>query len=439
MYDYQETQKRLGKRDYFPNSGTVAYFDPQSQTIHLNGFKKGDFVAALQKQQPTADFRNMFGTMMHEATHWADLIGTLWGRTHLRCLYDCYRLLPRVNDPGVETDLHRFIDLHDHERRMMHSRYFRTVHPNPKPHDHKTPWRLQFTAGREFDPAGKPDENRPIVFTRFLDNKTSDQIARQPIVAGALLEINAVWSEMRTNLELMGALDKDEFAVEQRLYGQQILRFMYNPDLTLYTAPAHLLAHYCRISDVLLAYELSSALAHIVLNLTPESFEALSPPESMSDWAELFAGFKKTRDCGFAFKVIASVTGRWEEGMNKQEWLDTALNRAGLPESQEILRQAILKMEEYSPGNLNTSVNIAENYLLEVGKKIFATRSLGDTAITHRRIIAEGLPIVPMFDPEGDLIAVSKTFDLAKFSPEDMHALSASLVTQAKRFREACR
>lgn len=176
-----------------------------------------------------------------------------------------------------------------------------------------------------------------------------------------------------------------------------------------------------------------------MLNLTPENFDALSPPETMSDWAGLFAGFNKTRDCGFAFKVIASVTNGWEEGMNKREWLDIALKRAGLPESQEILRQAILKMEEYSPGNLNTSVNISENYLLEVGKKIFGTRSLGDTAITHRRSIAEDLPIVPMFDPEGDLIAVSKTFDLAKFSPEDMHALSASLVTQMKRFREACR
>lgn len=438
MYNYREIEAKLGKRDYFPNADTVAYFDPQSQTIHLNDISKAAFIDALTKQSVPA-LRSMLGTMMHEATHWADLIGTLWGRKYICSLYECYRLLPRTNAPGSEFEFHRFVDLHDQERRMMHSRYFRTVHPNPAPHNHRTTWGLTFSAGREFDPSGRPDEGRPIVFAKFLDRTTQEQIARQPIVAGALLEINAMWSEMRTNFELIATLPDDERAMERAMHSQQILGSMYNPNMTLYTAPAHLLAFYAKITDIALGYQLSSDIAHVVLNLSSRHFEALTPPDLMSQWKELFAGFKKSHDCGFAFKVIASLGDQWAEGMSRKSWLNDALHRAGLPSAQQIIDEAAYEMASYSPGELDDPVNAAEGYLLDIGRNVLRIRSSGDTSLTPQRIESEKLPIVPMFDTNGELISMGERFDTSKFPPEDLHALSANLATWRRNFMSACR
>ena len=427
-----------GKRDFFPNADTVAYFDPQSQTIHLNQVSKAAYAEALLKQNASA-LRPMLGTMMHEATHWADLVGTLWGRKYLRCLYECFRLLPRTGTPGSEIEFYRFIDLHDQERRMMHSRYFRTVHPNPAPHDHRTTWGLMFSVGQEFDQSGHPNESRHIVFAKFLDRSTSPQIARQPIVAGALLEINAMWSEMRTNFEIISALPKDERAMEGAMHSRHLLGCMYDPNLTLYTAPAHLLAFYAKVSDVSLAYHLSSEIAHIVLNLGPRHFEPLMPPELMSPWKGSFAGFKASHDCGFAFKVIASVGDQWQDGMDRMVWLNDALRRAGLPPAREILDEAASEMESYTPPAPDDPVNAAEAYLLDIGRDILRSRSNGDTALTPQRIASEGLPVVPMFDTNGDLISIGKAFDTFKFSPEEVHALSANLATWRRNFMGACR
>ncbi len=57
--------------------------------------------------------------MLHEITHWADLVGTLWGREYLRAVYAALRLLPTISIPGRENEFHRFMDLHDLTRRIV--------------------------------------------------------------------------------------------------------------------------------------------------------------------------------------------------------------------------------------------------------------------------------------------------------------------------------
>jgi hypothetical protein len=77
---------------------------------------------------------------------------------------------------------------------------------------------------------------------------------------GALLETLAMWSEMKTGLETIALLKPDEQIVETGLWTRQMMKYMYNPALTEYTAPAHILSVQCGIGEVLSAYHHAALL-----------------------------------------------------------------------------------------------------------------------------------------------------------------------------------
>jgi hypothetical protein len=438
MYNYRNVEGSLGKRDYFPNTSTEAYFDPQSQTIHLNRISGNDFSDAIAHRHFSM-LRTYLSAMLHEITHWADLVGTLWGREYLRTVYDALRLLPETKTPGREQDFYKFIDLHDRNRRLMLSDYYRTVHPDPKAHDHIHPWGIQFSAGREFNAQGYLDDTRPILFTLFLDNPSGERIARQPIVAGALLEVNAVWSEIETSLEVISAMPVPERDLERRIFRNERLRSLYQPDLTLYTAPTHLLAQYTSTTDVIMAYELASKVSHVVLNLSEADFERITPPVMMTPWNGLFDAFRKSRDRGFAYAVICACSSKWIDGRVIDEWLDEALATAGLGSAASIIATAHSQMKGDVVANETGLLGIAERYLLSLGERVLDIRS-ANAALTPTRIENEQVPTPPMFDSNGDILSLApKLFDTGRFQVQELHQAAAELHTWTLNLNSACR
>ena len=75
-----------GRLGSFPNVAMVAYFDPQSQTIQLNDVDSRTFLDAVRREDLIA-LREDAGTIFHEVTHWADTVGTVWGRSYLATVY----------------------------------------------------------------------------------------------------------------------------------------------------------------------------------------------------------------------------------------------------------------------------------------------------------------------------------------------------------------
>ena len=278
------------------------------------------------------------------------------------------------------------------------------------------------------------------MFVRFLDNPSGELVARQPIVVGALLEVNAMWSEMSAAMEIIGAMSEPERTIEQSLYDEEIRSYIYNPSLTLYTAPAHLLAYFAQITEVGTAYRLASAVAHIALNLSPDDFDKLILPQSMQPWAVLFDGVKRSQDRGFAFAIICAAAPPWREEQTVTEWLDRALNEAGLGASATILLTALTSARSTSVGDDKTLLGRAERYLLSLGERILEIRSAGDTALTPNRVLREQLVLPPAFDSDGNLITIAGgVFDIEQFSPEQMHGMAAQLHTSSQNFISACR
>jgi hypothetical protein len=437
---YEEIVSDLGNRNFFPNSSAVAYFSPNSQTIHLNRISRAD-IAERHDTAAYAQARSEIATIFHEITHWADIVSTVWGRNHLLKIYDAFSLLRNVDTPGSEYEFWKFADLHDDQRRLMLPNYYRTVHPGGQKHDVRKTWGIQFSAGREFDPSGRLDDSRPILFVKFLDRDTGQQIIRQPLTVGSLLEANAVWSEIRAGYEVLGTLVDGVRQVEQRIMDQELLSYLYAEELTLYTAPAHLLAHYTGITNVVLAYHLSSVVSHLTLNLLGTHYEMLQLPESMEIWAPLRDSFVARKNPGFAFAVICACSKRWADGVSLDQWLNSALQNAGLPTSVEILDAAGEELFRHAPAEGKDTFKDTLTYLLEIGISVFDVRRLNDDpSLTLGKALHWELPTPPLFDADGEAcITAGSTFDLARFDPVQMHEAEWELDKWTRNFLSSCR
>ncbi|MGI3901375.1 MAG: hypothetical protein ACRYGP_07955 [Janthinobacterium lividum] len=423
----------------FPNATTIAYFDPQSQAIQLNEISFKAFLDAVAREDLVA-LRENVGTIFHEVTHWADTVGTVWGQSYLSAVYRGLKLLERKDVPGAENDYHQFVTLHDLTRRIQLSDYYRVVHAGANPHDVNHRWIIQFSAGREFDTHGRIDNERPILFTRFLDHDSQEQIIRQPMAIGALLEINAVWSEIVSNREILSAMSADDRLIEEAIHRRERLSTLYSEEMTIYTAPVHMLAHYARITDVTTAYEFASAVSHLVLNLSVTDFASLRLPPTMRAWAALFPAFKRSANRGFAFGVICAHSRHWTLGTDVREWLDDALARAGLRPAHKIHQSAQCVMERRRATSGTGLLDEAERYLGEIGATVFRARSAGDTSYILRRSQDEDLPVPPLIDMNGDLLSIRPDlFDVERFPLEEIGRRAASLHTWTMNLLSSCR
>src|SRR5690606_27997231 len=109
-------------------------------------------------------------TIFHEVTHWADVVGTVWGRSFLEQVYEAYGVAEKINADGQEQFFWKLAALHDEQRRLMLPDYYRLARPDGRPHSTAMPWGISFSSGQEFDPLGRIDTTRPILFVRFSDN-----------------------------------------------------------------------------------------------------------------------------------------------------------------------------------------------------------------------------------------------------------------------------
>lgn len=430
-------EKRRDNR--FPNVVKVAHFSPRAQLVTLDAYAKGDLPKAmLANDHDRAS--EILATISHELTHWADVVGTVWGRGHMQRIYEAYRLATNRNRPGSEADFPRLIELYDEERRLSFPTYYQVVEENQTPHGHNHPWIIGFSAGQEIDPHGRLDPARPILFVRFFDHDTKRLLIRQPITVGALLETIAVASEyMEIYTYIEAKIPNDQKVVTRETTRRAFLSRLYTPELTLYSAPAHLFAHYARVRDAAAAYEHAARIAHLCLNLTDAHFYGLLLPEEMAPWAKLFPAFKQQRDRGFAFAVICSNLQPWDDGRDAREWLDAALLASGLPDAATIMAEAIAVMSSDMQGRKDFPFDMTEDYMLELGIDVAKSRAGSPLFGPSYSLNALGL-VPPSVDGEGELIEwPGSKFDFSRFDPEQMVTLDFSLEGYIRNLLKGCR
>jgi hypothetical protein len=154
-------------RSFYPNIETIAYFRPNSLTIHFERLTRAAY-SAIRQGQMTSDDRAIVQTVSHELTHWSDQVSSVWGQEYLVKLFEAHAAA-RANR---EEWFYKVVELFDDERRILFPLYYHTVDRNSRQHDARTPWRIEFSAGHEFAPDGHINSVHPIFFVKFGDSGT---------------------------------------------------------------------------------------------------------------------------------------------------------------------------------------------------------------------------------------------------------------------------
>ena len=423
----------------FPTFRTVAEMRPHSQTVHLEEIS----AAAFHRKLNIGDFIGLAGDLeviLHELTHWFDLVGTVWGQEYLDMIYAAYDVLLR---PSEDTNnFWRLIELFDEDRRILLPRYYHTVAERSTRHSIRRPWQIRVSAGLEFTPDGHLNTDRPIFFVIFGDHDTAVRQARQPLTAGSLLETCAVWSEMATFIETVAQLPPDVRAVETSLWSGRKTELLYELAYTQYVAPAHLLSVQVGTGDPVLTYERASALARVCLNLTTTHFNALRHPAEF-DWFDQRRrdAFVANQDRGYAFAAIVYQAPRYEPAVDTEAWLSLALQESGLPDVDALRRDALAHLD-VPPASADQDPQIRgmRDNIWRIGRDISVISGCGRmNGFTYGRILENQIPTPRMFDADLGYLIFPTVIDIGDHNPEFLFDAQHRLREATQKLLIGCR
>jgi hypothetical protein len=264
---------------------------------------------------------------------------------------------------------------------------------------------MQLTMGARISPDGRPDESDPILFVRFHEG--ARDIARQPVSVGSLLELRAVQAEVLAFAELTPLRPPEERRVEEVIFQRENLKLFYHPELTTYSAAAHLLSRKLPgNTDTGLVLTLGAEIAHLCLNVLPTHIAQLLPPADLKDEGDRrVRGFKQRADRGYLFACLSHLLVSSHAADPNATHTTAALKAAGLPDEVAVFEDAQRFIESRRPGNLQ-NVDL---------RRIRAKLQAGGLAVLgHRRNTAgkvavadwENLPGPPMMDFDAEAFTV---------------------------------
>lgn len=356
MNFFKSFKKNSAKWNCFSAADTLGSFDFMTLMVTLDSLeihhyeKLGDLLqrfdykdGLLNRRLNTDLYKSLsqvYGLAYHEYTHFIDCTCTVWGIEFLNILnaayltnHDLYRT--------EESEFYKAKKLVDLLKSIKLPNYYTSLECDVS--DVK-PWKQYLTIGRKFDSKGFVSDE-PIPFISFL-NSNNERIVRSPISLIALLEISATAQEFLYKIFLIHALSEDARIVEKHLVERDMLKFMYNPNLTEYTACAHLVANALGYSDILQSYTFCERISTLVLNLTEDHFDKIKLSalairqlelNTDRDFEKSMYDALKNRDRGFVFLLICLMIKKSKQSGDVELMLRKALSEFGLDYFQVII------------------------------------------------------------------------------------------------------
>lgn len=322
-------------RKLFPNTSTVAYYNPFGQHIVLNSIEENQYLNAI-KDPFNLDNHSILKTVSHELRHWKDHHSTLWG---IRSLIDIYNAINArlLNDP---KNFHYITKYIKNAKKSDLTEYYHTV---LEPFDVKANglfWKWKLSVGSRFDPDGKINENKPIPFVRFLNPLNDNILSRTPLSNSSLLETNAIAEEIKVTLSIYRELDEDQLLVETKLTDAEYLKWLYNNELTLYSAIAHLASSITEEKDIISTFNTSSQISNLLLNLPENQYKNIPINEYLNEFGNKNELLKSQNDNGFSFlNLILNYKDKF--GNTEEYEFEKLLEASNLPKKKDIEKQII--------------------------------------------------------------------------------------------------
>lgn len=419
-------------------------FDFGTTLISLDSLDAKD-LSHLAKKNPEdeqltdealCDLRKVLPLAIHEYTHFVDATSTVWGIDHLakmRLAYECdYRR------GGNETSFFRAKEFSDHLNRIKYPNYYTVVNEV----DDWQPWLANISIGKLFGSDGKlTDES--ILFIRFSNHK-GQLIARSPISPVSILEASAVAQEIHSEAAILSMHGEDFQVIESVDFSKRILSFLYNKELTEYSACVHMLANQQQCTEVGQAFRLVSLVTRIVLNSTKEVFDKVLATNEIATIVDLpqdsrlLEGIKnglKHRNVGILYFLIVSALpeNSYKSKESAEAGVNTATSRLGL-DLEFITTSAsehIKRAEKHiSNSDIRSIVKIAS-----AAKNNFQTIHLSSVEIPFDRL---GIPKVMLGDLSEKFIFPTENNELSNFDIEECFNELSSGESWTKRFSEGC-
>lgn len=436
----------------FPNLEAIGSYDDFSQTVIVDYLDKEKFFQLLQVlksyaaqdkatqkttlQENYESLTKFYSTCIHEFTHWLDHTSTLWGQKQLVLIYNAINAWTNQK----EYDFWRIVLANSERHRARLATYYTEEYQVDLQESAVTPWQYQYGTGLEFGIDGSPRPDRPFVYTVFSNSK-GQRVCRVPFSMFSLTESTATYAEFLVKSQWLGLLNDDYRLVEQRYLEREIGRNLYNSKLAIYSVATHCLANSIEIKETLKAYKFSSALATLCFNLPKSLFYSLFEPEELSDWGERVQALKELADPGFAFFTIAKQAPKYRDDVSVVNWLEAALDKAGLPNLATIHNLAHTQMEELENKILDGRYSNQLKSLISVGRQNFTKRGVcGQNELSMNSLSQTSIMLPPIVLGDGFVTPINPT--TLPIGQEDMEQWIERIIeieASINGFIQACR
>jgi len=354
-----------------PATQTIAQLSPHTLVMELSTFSQREVDEALAGETSPRAAQ----ILAHELTHWYDIVGTVWGQSYLDVLFQTYDRVLAEPPPSIFAypDALRLFDV---DRNILFPTYYKFAIKGSPRHPGPGAWQMEITTGVRVVHDGSSDETDPFLFVRFYEKLR--EVARQPINDSVLLEMRAVNAEVQMYRVLRDKLPDDERAVADALYSRTAIGDLYDPELTTYSAGAHLLSRAFPGHDVTSALSTGSRLAGFAMNLTSPLFQRLITPQELNPLPRRLKGFKDRANRGFLFACLCYHfrTLVREDVHIYGDDLDPLLRVAGLPPANTIHRRAREFIERRQTNDLvNSDLRRIRTVLRDAGIQILDARA----------------------------------------------------------------
>ncbi len=415
----------------FPNLETIGSYDDFSQIVFLDyldeqsfselikifkssteSYRKGEISTLQENHESIIKFGS---TCVHEFTHWLDHTSTLWGQRQLILIYNAINAWTNQD----EQEFYRIVIANSERYRARLATYYTE---NYKIEQERSvgiePWGYEYSCGIEFGADGKPRVDRPFVCTVF-SNSSKQRIVRVPFSMFALTEANATYAEFKLKAQGIGLLDHDSRLVQQKIWTQEVMQNLYNPNLVIYSVATHCLANSIKTNDVLQAYEFSSALATLCLNLPKDLYHLLTVPNEFKIWGNRVQALQEIADPGFAFFTIARQAPKFQSEMSVGQWLEESVKNAGLPNLETINDLVAVEMKKLEDEVIQGKYTQKLLSLLATGRQNFECRGVWGENVLSMETLNQDLMYLPPI-VLGDQYTVSVASKTIPISPKEM-------------------
>ncbi|MBD2716728.1 hypothetical protein IC231_16895 [Hymenobacter sp. BT646] len=282
----------------FSSIQTVAYYSPLGDYIMLNKVNETTLSEILNTDKLSFDNIKNISIINHEWQHWVDYTSTLWGMKKMVNMYNAYNAW--LN--GKESEfLHIKILFNEFKQDKYY--YYYTQVKNKIYGNGKDVWKMGMTIGHRFNEDGQLNMKKPLLLVNFASSADID-IARVPVSIASMLECNAMFQELATKSLFIESLEENDKIIEILELDRYIYKWLYDPNMILYTVVTHLTANTLRINRPLMAIHIASIISNLVLNLPEKAIRQMKLPVTALLHGQAGVNMFSNRDKGYLFFLI---------------------------------------------------------------------------------------------------------------------------------------